>query len=782
MLREIPLLVPIGDATVEVLQAGTPVGSGLTDETGAFSLSGLFAGDNTTIRAQLETSVSAHPEPVVLHYQEPVSSSSTYDMVLPVTLSERLYGALGRLSNLAVSPGLFYEPAQPMQLPQSYVTAPVTTQLDQWLAELGPDSGPVLEALSRLYLSATLMERSFRDASVLSAEWAESLLLMLEQYLTIREVLDKIQAQLIIAGSDTFEANKFLLLTHMDALAFDMTMQTPLQQASAFVPAPYSTAFYDVALRMHDTVLRQAALEPGTGTRYSVGFDGSEKRNGLLDAGIQTLLSPLYVEETGPLIDRMLFAARTQAYSATTQDAFSGTLSSQPGSTISQLDSLFTGTIRQSDSLQTGSNMALATQSLIHQIDQLPSLSLLNELVTEIHSTAPNLMGPALESTGMSLAQIPGVLDQGISRAFTPGNTFPNARGTSMTASPSGTPLLVDEPARTYLAQLDSLVAWLETGSRDSALAVLPALIEADQGYEISLKRVQASIWAGISSQQIAPEVASTIYDQLTQSIVASIQTRMAIYAFLLQFAGHISVDGASLSAHARELADHFTAVETHLSSLITAGASLPGPAIVRHSTNLHPVPAGAPFDLVATVANLQETSVNNVSIRIKTDSLLTLLSSATYTIASLEPGDEIELRWRAQIPDYTHSGGMYVIETLVFEEVTSVALGSYAIGLQAVTGQQREARLPEAYVLHPNYPNPFTHQTTIAYEVPEEAHVTITVYDLLGRNVGTLVNARERAGRHTVSFDAAHLPSSTYLVRMETDGFTSVRRIALVR
>ena len=73
----------------------------------------------------------------------------------------------------------------------------------------------------------------------------------------------------------------------------------------------------------------------------------------------------------------------------------------------------------------------------------------------------------------------------------------------------------------------------------------------------------------------------------------------------------------------------------------------------------------------------------------------------------------------------------------------------------------------PDKYMLYQNYPNPFNPVTTIRYELPEPAHVTLRVYDALGREAATLVNQQETAGQHSVQYDAGSLASGVYLYRI---------------
>ncbi len=85
-------------------------------------------------------------------------------------------------------------------------------------------------------------------------------------------------------------------------------------------------------------------------------------------------------------------------------------------------------------------------------------------------------------------------------------------------------------------------------------------------------------------------------------------------------------------------------------------------------------------------------------------------------------------------------------------------------------------------YALHQNYPNPFNPTTTITFDLVEAGNVTLTVYNLMGQEIATLVNNELAAGRHQVAFDAANLPSGLYLYRMEANGFTDQHKMLLMK
>lgn len=88
----------------------------------------------------------------------------------------------------------------------------------------------------------------------------------------------------------------------------------------------------------------------------------------------------------------------------------------------------------------------------------------------------------------------------------------------------------------------------------------------------------------------------------------------------------------------------------------------------------------------------------------------------------------------------------------------------------------------PAAYRLDGNYPNPFNPRTTIHFSLPEAQHVRLTVHDVAGREVAVLADGVRTAGRHTVAFEAASLPSGVYLYRLEAGPFSEVRRMTLLK
>ncbi len=89
---------------------------------------------------------------------------------------------------------------------------------------------------------------------------------------------------------------------------------------------------------------------------------------------------------------------------------------------------------------------------------------------------------------------------------------------------------------------------------------------------------------------------------------------------------------------------------------------------------------------------------------------------------------------------------------------------------------------IPTKYELSQNYPNPFNPTTVINFSIPESGEVTLKIYDMLGREVATLVNESKQAGSYRVTFDASKLSSGVYMYTLKSGNFVASKKMMLMK
>jgi len=123
-----------------------------------------------------------------------------------------------------------------------------------------------------------------------------------------------------------------------------------------------------------------------------------------------------------------------------------------------------------------------------------------------------------------------------------------------------------------------------------------------------------------------------------------------------------------------------------------------------------------------------------------------------------------------AIIAFWTTVGGIYAQHT--------GRMGKVGIITKVPTGRS----IPSAFELDQNFPNPFNPATSIQYKIAGRNHVTLKIYDVLGREVATLVNGYVESGEYNVTFDAPRLSSGIYFYELRTGSFRSVKKMLLMK
>jgi len=98
------------------------------------------------------------------------------------------------------------------------------------------------------------------------------------------------------------------------------------------------------------------------------------------------------------------------------------------------------------------------------------------------------------------------------------------------------------------------------------------------------------------------------------------------------------------------------------------------------------------------------------------------------------------------------------------------------------VSVAENKEDVPLTYGLKQNYPNPFNPTTIIRYQLPLQSYVTLKVFDILGRDVATLLNEVKQPGTYTVQWHASGVASGVYFCRLQAGQFSAMKKMVLLR
>lgn len=124
----------------------------------------------------------------------------------------------------------------------------------------------------------------------------------------------------------------------------------------------------------------------------------------------------------------------------------------------------------------------------------------------------------------------------------------------------------------------------------------------------------------------------------------------------------------------------------------------------------------------------------------------------------------------------FTYTPGSPDAGFMCFDDLSAAA--KVPVGVERENGTSQLS----SYVLGQNYPNPFNPSTTLNYQIPENSFVTLKVFDMLGREIATLVNQQKPAGKYNVEFNAGNIPSGIYIYTLSTENFKETKKMVLLK
>ncbi|MBN8571420.1 MAG: T9SS type A sorting domain-containing protein, partial [Ignavibacteria bacterium] len=116
-------------------------------------------------------------------------------------------------------------------------------------------------------------------------------------------------------------------------------------------------------------------------------------------------------------------------------------------------------------------------------------------------------------------------------------------------------------------------------------------------------------------------------------------------------------------------------------------------------------------------------------------------------------------------------------LDSIISANNLLVILKSTSVGIQNISSQ-----IPDKFKLENNFPNPFNPSTNIKFQIPQSSFTSLIIYDMLGREVMTLLNEELKAGYYNYQFNAGNLNSGVYFYTLRAANFSESKRMLLVK
>jgi hypothetical protein len=150
---------------------------------------------------------------------------------------------------------------------------------------------------------------------------------------------------------------------------------------------------------------------------------------------------------------------------------------------------------------------------------------------------------------------------------------------------------------------------------------------------------------------------------------------------------------------------------------------------------------------------------------------------NTSYTTASVVYGTTMSAM------EYSEYHDIATACTTFLSPAVQTARANACFQIVPVLGSEsNNGKIPATYKLSQNFPNPFNPVTRISFDIPKQGLVTLKIYDMLGREAKELVNDVKAPGSYSVDFNASGIASGVYLYRFESNGFTDVKRMILIK
>lgn len=159
--------------------------------------------------------------------------------------------------------------------------------------------------------------------------------------------------------------------------------------------------------------------------------------------------------------------------------------------------------------------------------------------------------------------------------------------------------------------------------------------------------------------------------------------------------------------------------------------------------------------------------------------------TNSPYFSKPHNPYDLRDFKLRCIVKDATNTtktSNEFYVDVVSYPPEFSIVQNNNKDQTISIAKENEAAQMPGSFSLDQNYPNPFNPSTKITYSLPEASFVTLKVYDILGREIVTLVNEVKPSGKYEVEFNASELPSGTYVYKLTAGNYQTIKKMLLLK
>ena len=162
-------------------------------------------------------------------------------------------------------------------------------------------------------------------------------------------------------------------------------------------------------------------------------------------------------------------------------------------------------------------------------------------------------------------------------------------------------------------------------------------------------------------------------------------------------------------------------------------------------------------------------------------------LFDLNMSISGLAPGNYKAIVKRAYYKKYGYQLDtvMYVgTVSFAIQEQPNISLALKSVQSQCITSSVKttDKEIPDQYILYQNYPNPFNPETNISFEIPKGQFVSLKIFDILGKEIETLLDGYKSAGRYRLNYNASVLKSGIYFYQLRLENFSLTKKMVVLR